>query len=149
MRGIKDSQVSVACLLDLETMIPADHPLCAIKGVRDRGVTPHPAACAQRRTLGVRIRLNAYALSQKARRRIEEILGWSKTTGCFRKSRHRGAERTHAAGQNVVAACNLVRRAKLSLGPPVFARAQGPQCPRSRRTKKWGIKTPQNPSDVG
>jgi plasmid stabilization system protein ParE len=73
--------------------------------------------------LGVRIRSNAYALSQKARRRIEEIFGWSKTTGCFRKSRHCGVERTHAAGQYVVAACNLVRMAKLSLGPPVFARA--------------------------
>ena len=83
-------------------------------------MTPHPAACAQRRTLGVRIRSNAYALSQKARRRIEEIFGWSKTTGCFRKSRHRGLERTHAAGQYVVAACNLVRMAKLSLGPPVL-----------------------------
>jgi transposase len=104
----------------------ADRGYCSrgfIEGVRNRGVTPHPAACAQRRTLGVRIRSNAYALSQKARRRIEEIFGWSKTTGCFRKSRHRGVERTHAAGQYVVAACNLVRMAKLSLGPPVFARA--------------------------
>lgn len=104
----------------------ADGGYCSrrfIEGVRDRGVTPHPAACAQRRTLGVRIRSNAYALSQKARRRIEEIFGWSKTTDCFRKSRHRGVERTHAAGQYVVAACNLVRMAKLSLGAPVFARA--------------------------
>jgi len=104
----------------------ADRGYCSrrfIEGVRARGVTPHPAACAQRRTLGVRIRSNAYALSQKGRRRIEEILGWSKTTGCFRKSRHRGVERTHAAGQYVVAACNLVRMAKLSHGPAALARA--------------------------
>lgn len=39
----------------------------------------------------------------------EEILGWAKTTGCFRKSRYRGTERTHAQGQYVVAAWYLVR----------------------------------------
>ena len=90
-----------------------------IEGVRAQGVIPHPAACDQRRTLGVRVRSRAYALSQRSRRRIEEIFGWGKTTGCFRKSRYRGVERTHAASQYVVAACNLVRMAKLLLGPPV------------------------------
>jgi transposase len=95
-----------------------------IEGVRARGVIPHPAACNQRRTLGVRVRSQAYALSQRSRRRIEEIFGWGKTTGCFRKSRYRGVERTHAASQYVVAACNLVRMAKLLLGPPTsLARA--------------------------
>jgi transposase len=94
-----------------------------IEGIRARGVIPHPATCAQLRTLGVRVRSHAYALSQRSRRRIEEIFGWSKTTGCFRKSRYRGVERTHAASQYVVAACNLVRMAKL-LGPPAtLARA--------------------------
>ena len=29
---------------------------------------------------------------------------------CFRRSRYRGVERTHAAGQYTVAACHLVRR---------------------------------------
>jgi hypothetical protein len=33
MRGKWDSQVSVACLLNVETMIPADHPIRAIKGI--------------------------------------------------------------------------------------------------------------------
>src|SRR5580658_324205 len=33
MRGKKDSQVSVACLLNVETMIPKDHPIRAIKGI--------------------------------------------------------------------------------------------------------------------
>ena len=66
----------------------------------------------------------AHAISQKLRKRIEEIFGWSKTTGCFRKSRYRGVERTHAQGQYVVAACNLVRMAKLMVtSPPKTARA--------------------------
>ena len=57
-------------------------------------------------------------------KRIEEIFGWAKTTGCFRKSRYRGVERTHAAGQYVVATWNLVRMAKLMMtAPPRFARA--------------------------
>jgi len=33
MRGKKDGQVSVACLLNVETMIPKDHPIRAIKGI--------------------------------------------------------------------------------------------------------------------
>lgn len=66
----------------------------------------------------------AHALSQKCRKRIEEIFGWAKTTGCFRKSRYRGVARTHAQGQYVVAACNLVRMAKLILtAPPKMAGA--------------------------
>jgi hypothetical protein len=73
--------------------------------------------------LGVRIRSHAYALSQRSRRQIENIFGWSKTIGCFRRSRYRGVERTHAASQYVVATCNLIRMAKLSLGPPEMSRA--------------------------
>lgn len=59
----------------------------------------------------------AHTLSQKCRKRIEEIFGWAKTTGCFGKSRYHGVERTHAQGQYVVAACNLVRMAKLICSP--------------------------------
>ena len=68
-------------------------------------------------------RTAAHAASQKVRKRIEEIFGWAKTTGCFRKSRYRGVERTHAQGQYVVAAWNLVRMAKLFGSPPSPARA--------------------------
>lgn len=64
-----------------------------------------------------------WAASQKVRKRIEEIFGWMKTTGNFRKSRYRGVARTNAQGQYVAIACNLVRMAKLALGPPAAARA--------------------------
>jgi len=73
--------------------------------------------------LAVKIRSQAHRLSQRSRRKIEEIFGWAKTTGCFRKSRYLGVERTHAAAQYVVAACNLIRMAKLALSPPALARA--------------------------
>ena len=94
-----------------------------VEGARERGIVPHPALKAGQKTWRVRLTA-AHALSQKLRKRIEEIFGWAKTTGCLRKSRYRGVDRTHAQGQYVVAACNLVRMAKLLLsGPPQPTRA--------------------------
>jgi hypothetical protein len=141
----KDGQVNVACLPNLGTMTQADHPIRGIKCILgvvlrekdehiaemflqiSRGNTRslrHPSSGrtgAQRRTSGVRIRSNTNALNQIIRRRIEEIFSWDKATGYFRKSRHRGVEPTHATGQHAVAACNLVRMAKLSLGLTLLA----------------------------
>ncbi len=94
-----------------------------IEGLRGHGVVPHPAPLKDRRLLGVKVHSKAHRLSQTCRRKIEEIFGWAKTTGCFRKSRYLGVERTHAAAQYVIAACNLVRMARLSAGPPNLARA--------------------------
>ena len=130
--GAPEAEVAVRQIGELQQrgFIPrsvgADRGYCSrgfIEGLRDRGVVPHPAALADRRLLGVRVRSRAHQLSQKCRRKIEEIFGWAKTTGCFRKTRYLGVERTHAAAQYVVAACNLVRMARLSLGPPTLVRA--------------------------
>lgn len=94
-----------------------------VTGLRAQGIVPHPARKDGQKTLHVLLTAT-HAASQKVRKRIEEIFGWTKTTGCFRKSRYRGVERTHAQGQYVVAACNLVRMAKLMVaGPPQPARA--------------------------
>ncbi len=91
--------------------------------LRERGIVPHPARQAGRKTLHVLLTA-AHAASQKVRKRIEEIFGWHKTTGCFRKSRYRGVERTHAQSQYVIAAWTLVRMAKLMTGgPPALRRA--------------------------
>lgn len=93
-----------------------------IQGARQLGAVPHPALKQNQDPLHVRLTAT-HAISQLIRKRIEELIGWCKTTGNFRKSRYRGVERTHAQGQYVAIACNLVRMAKLSLGPPVVARA--------------------------
>jgi transposase len=130
--GAPEAEVAVAQIKELQERgfdprsVGADRGYCSrsfVKGLRERGVTPHPAHDPRRRLMGLHLRSQAHALSQRARRRIEEIFGWSKTTGCFRKSRYRGVERTHAAAQYVVAAWNLLRMARLSLGPPACARA--------------------------
>jgi transposase len=93
-----------------------------IQGARELGVVPHPALKQNQDPLHVRLTAT-HAVSQLIRKRIEELIGWCKTTGNFRKSRYCGVERTHAQGQYVAIACNLVRMARLSLGPPLPARA--------------------------
>lgn len=127
-----DAEVAVEQIAKLQQRgirprtVGADRGYCSrnfIEGLREQGVVPHPAPMVERRLLGVKVRSRAHRLSQKCRRKIEEIFGWAKTTGCFRKSRYRGVERTHAAAQYVVATCNLIRMARLSLGPPKWARA--------------------------
>jgi len=50
----------------------------------------------------------------RIRKRIEEIFGWSKTTGGFRRTRFRGIERTQQAGYFVGAALNLLRITRLA-----------------------------------
>jgi hypothetical protein len=110
--------------------------------MRQQKIVPHPALKSGQKTL--RILLNsAHQISQRIRKRIEEIFGWTKTTGGFRKSRYHGVERTHAQGQYVTATWNLVRMAKLMSGdPPQAARGLRPamprcvQAPRKRRTAR-------------
>jgi len=87
-----------------------------VKAVRKRGVTPHVAQNTGRRSSAIDGRTTrhvGYALSQRARKRVEEIFGWMKTVGGFRRSRYRGLDRTGLAGYLVATAYNLVRMAKL------------------------------------
>jgi IS5 family transposase len=47
------------------------------------------------------------------RKRVEEIFGWMKTVGGFRRTRYRGEARTQLASYLVGAAYNLLRIARL------------------------------------
>ncbi|MBI5381537.1 MAG: IS5 family transposase [Opitutae bacterium] len=130
--GAPESAVAVEQMTELRNRgftpktVGADkgyHPREFVEGVREQNIVPHCARKEGQRTLHVLLTL-AHAISQKLRKRIEEIFGWTKTIGCFRKSRDRGVERTHAQGQYVVAASNLVLMAKLMVtAPPKMARA--------------------------
>jgi IS5 family transposase len=44
---------------------------------------------------------------------VEEIFGWMKTVGGFRRTRYHGVTRTQFAGYLVAAAYNLVRLTRL------------------------------------
>jgi len=88
-----------------------------VAGCRALNATPHVAQNERRlggsaldaRTTG----WLGYVLSQRARKRVEEIFGWMKTVGNFRRTRYRGIERTNLAAYLVAAAYNLLRIAKL------------------------------------
>ena len=83
---------------------------------RVRGVTPHVAQNTTNRRSAIDggpIRHPGYTLSQRIRKRVEEIFGWMKTIGGFRRSRHWGLERTGLAGYLVATAYNLARLSRL------------------------------------
>jgi IS5 family transposase len=85
--------------------------------LRRRGVTPHVAqnTSGRRSAIDGRTTRHAgYGVSQRFRKRVEEIFGWMKTIGGFRRTRFRGLTRTELAGYLVVAAYNLVRIARLA-----------------------------------
>jgi len=58
-------------------------------------------------------RHGGYSVSQRLRKRIEEIFGWMKTVGGFARTRFKGSDRTQLAAYFVGAAYNLLRMAKL------------------------------------
>jgi IS5 family transposase len=85
-----------------------------VTGVRSRGVTPHVAAKRSRGAVdGRTTRHESYRTSQRKRKLVEEIFGWMKTVGNFRKTRYRGARRTGLCAEITAAAYNLVRMVKL------------------------------------
>lgn len=87
-----------------------------VRACRDRRVTPHIAQNISRRRSAIDRRTTThpgYAVSQRIRKRVEEIFGWMKAIGGFRRTRFRGLQRTQLAGYFVGAAYNLLRMAKL------------------------------------
>lgn len=91
-----------------------------VKAMRSLKVTPHVARNTERRG-GSAIdhrttRHSGYAISQRFRKRIEEVFGWLKTVGLFRKTRYRGVEKIDWHFTLAVAAYNLVRMRNLGVG---------------------------------
>jgi transposase len=88
-----------------------------VKMLRKRKVTPHVAQNTERRggsaIDGRTTRHGGYGISQRIRKRVEEIGGWIKVIGGFRKTRFKGVLRTQLAGWFVGTAYNLLRMAKL------------------------------------
>jgi len=75
-------------------------------------VTPHVAQNNKRRKSAIDERTTrhpGYEISQRKRKRVEEIFGWLKTVGLLRKTRHRGLELVGWIFKFATAAYNLVR----------------------------------------
>jgi IS5 family transposase len=84
--------------------------------MREYAVTPHVAQNTSRRRSAIDRRTTrhaGYGKSQRIRKRVEEVFGWMKAIGGFRRTRYRGLARTQLAGYLVAAAYNLVRMTRL------------------------------------
>lgn len=92
-----------------------------VEDLRELKVTPHVAQniTAQRgsRIDGRTVRVAGYAISQRLRKRIEEIFGWLKVVGGGRKLRYRGVRRNQLWADIATAAFNLVRIGNLLAEP--------------------------------
>ena len=85
--------------------------------LREMAVTPHVTQNTSNRASAIddrTTRHRGYALSQRARMRIEEIFGWLKTIGLLRKTRHRGTARVEWMFLFSLAAYDLVRMRNLA-----------------------------------
>ena len=89
-----------------------------VEDLRGLNVTPHVAQNNTHRRSAIDQRTTrhpGYLISQKKRKRVEEIFGWLKTVGGLRKLRHRGLERVEWMFTFAVAAYNLVRIRNLGI----------------------------------
>jgi transposase len=93
-----------------------------VEDLRRRSVTPHIAIDGHlsktgkpRKTAidGRTLRHAGYAVSQRCRKRIEEVFGWIKTSAGLAKVKLRGRARVNAAFTLALAAYNLIRLPKL------------------------------------
>ena len=77
-------------------------------------VTPQVAQKQRSAIDGRTTRHEGYRLSQRTRKRIEEVFGWVKTVGGGKKLRYRGVDRNRFWVEMTTAGYNLVRLSKLT-----------------------------------
>lgn len=83
-----------------------------LESLKLHAVVPHIAANDRNRKSRMdprTLRSKSYKISQMKRKRVEEVFGWLKTVGQFRKLRFRGKERVDWIFRFSVAVYNLVR----------------------------------------
>jgi transposase len=112
--AVKDRRITVAGDAGYDT---ADF----VRDCRAINVTPHIAQTRDTRRRSAiddrTTRHAGYLVSQRKRKLVEEIFGWMKTIGGFRRTRFRGRRRTQLAATLVAAAYNLLRICRLLAAP--------------------------------
>jgi hypothetical protein len=95
-----------------------------VEEMRGMNATPHVSQNHKRpggsAIDGRTTRHAGYQISQRKRKRIEEVFGWMKTVGMLRKTRHRGVFKVGWVFTFAAAAYNLVRMRNL-LPTPVHS----------------------------
>lgn len=85
-----------------------------VEGLRTLKATPHVAAKKRGSQIDKRTsRHSGYEVSQRLRKRVEEVFGWIKTVGTLSRTRHRGVKRVEWAFVFTAAAFNLIRMQRL------------------------------------
>lgn len=85
-----------------------------IAAVTQAGGTPHVAAKTRCGAMDPAVtQTPEYAVSQRVRKRIEEVFGWMKSVGLLRKLRHRGVARVNWIFVFTAAVYNVVRMRRL------------------------------------
>lgn len=83
--------------------------------LRMRGMTPHTAAKKRGSSIDGRTTRHAtYAVSQVARKRVEEPFGWGKSFGLLHKLRHRGQQLVDSIFVFTMATYDLIRIARVT-----------------------------------
>ena len=90
-----------------------------VRTMRGLNVTPHVTQNHKKKggssIDGRTTRHDGYKVSQRFRKRIEEVFGWLKTVGMFRKTRYRGVRKIDWHFTLAVTAYNLVRMKNLGI----------------------------------
>ena len=87
-----------------------------VEDLRDIRVTPHVAQKHEGSSIDARtVRHTGYVVSQRVRKRVEEVFGWMKTVGVHRKTRFRGVRRVSLAITFAATAYDLVRMKNIEL----------------------------------
>ncbi len=92
-----------------------------VAACRQRQVTPHVAQNTSGRRSAIDGRTTrhpGYSISQRLRKRVEEIFGWTKTVGGGRKLRYLGLARNQCWAELTTTAYNLVRLGNLLPAAP-------------------------------
>lgn len=94
------------------------HTKAFVDELYQRCIKPHIACILGRKTPGLdgrTLRSLGYQISQRIRKRIEELFGWTKTVGGLRRTRYRGTLKVTMHIQLTAAANLLLRVGKLGL----------------------------------
>lgn len=85
--------------------------------LRERKITPHIARKKRGKSVdGRTTRHVGYAISQRKRKRVEEIFGWAKTVGLIRKAKVRGIAKIDWLFTMCIAVFDLVRMRNMEIG---------------------------------
>ena len=117
--GARDASTTPPSRLRSEDASAGDKGYCLgdfPQRVLDLGIKPHlavpdnaPARSPARRI----IRSKGYKVSQRIRKRVEEIFGWGKTVAGLRRTKMKGRRRTWDGSYLIMAAYNLTRMTRL------------------------------------